>query len=352
MAELLSAVNSQMKTEYNSILVNKYKDLHCSLGFHKDDETSIDPSSPISALSLGATRRLNISLNGDKYVVKHSYRLESQSMFTMLPGFQDAFYHSIAPGRKSIKKERGVRISVTFRRILPEPGSTQQNDTTAYPPPATESREEEEEEKKKQILDKDEKQTYHPDTIVFGSSLAKSLDATLLSRYSKTFKVYSNSGARVKDIEDDVKKMKEDQHLDTTKVSSVFLLCGGNDVGQLRQDSDIINIYDDYTSLVAFTQIVFPNAKINVISLIPRIARYKSHIQNMHIMNEWLEIFCTKNSHRYVDIFTHFLVTLPRPHIWHIDGKLFRHDRVHFSDVGNSVIAKVLIAVANTPWKK
>ena len=113
-----------------------------------------------------------------------------------------------------------------------------------------------------------------------------------------------------------------------------------------------MNIYDDYRSLVAVTKTVFPNAKINIISLIPRIARYRTHIQNMNIMNEWLETFCTENSHRYIDIFTHFLKTLPRPHIWHINIKLFRYDKIHFSEIGNSVIAKVLIAVANSPWKK
>ena len=39
----------------------------------------------------------------------------------MFPGFQEKYYHAIAPGRNSIKKGKGVRYSITFCRILPQP---------------------------------------------------------------------------------------------------------------------------------------------------------------------------------------------------------------------------------------
>ncbi len=53
MAKLLANVNSKLGTSYNSMLVNKYKDLNSELGFHKDDEICLDSASPISHYLLG-----------------------------------------------------------------------------------------------------------------------------------------------------------------------------------------------------------------------------------------------------------------------------------------------------------
>ena len=75
MTQLLISVNAALKTNYNSMLINKYKNLHSWLSPHKDNERSLEPTSPISALSLGATRRLQISPDGDKDTVTHTVKL-------------------------------------------------------------------------------------------------------------------------------------------------------------------------------------------------------------------------------------------------------------------------------------
>ena len=334
MAELLIAVNGTLNTNYNSMLINRYRNLHCKLEPHKDDEVNLDPSSPISALSLGARRRFHVSLNCDKNKVVHTVQLASKSLCTMLPGFQDNYYHSIAPGRKSSPKEKGLRFSITFRRILPDTAEEEFNDK--------EKEDKCESSPVEKQLNKD-----GPDTLVFGSSLAKHLDDKLLSKYDKNFKVFSNSGAKVKDISADVKSAKEDKTLDLQKVTAVFFICGGNDIENMQKDSDIENVYIDYENLIRVAKDVFPAAKINVISLIPRRARYRQHINNMHEMNEWLEHFCHQRSLRFVNIFSHFIVK--RPHIWELNTRLFNNRYLHFSKVGNSVLAKVLIGVANSP---
>ena len=41
MDNLLRAVNTLLGTSYNSMLVNKYRDVNCALGAHKDDEKSL-----------------------------------------------------------------------------------------------------------------------------------------------------------------------------------------------------------------------------------------------------------------------------------------------------------------------
>lgn len=350
MAELLLAVNGSLHTKYNSMLINKYRNLHCSLGPHQDDETSLDPSSPISALSLGARRRMQISLNEDKNTAVHTVNLESKSLCTMMPGFQDMYYHAILPGRKSMPKEKGVRYSVTFRHILSEPATSQSmgtmNMSTKEENGDTEIDDIKEDENEEPKATDD---SAFPDTLVFGSSLTKDLDSTKLSKYNKKFMVFPHSGAKVNDIKNDIKLEAEfNRSIDSSKVTSVFLVCGGNDIENLHKDADIEDVYMDYESLVGVTREVFPAAVINIVSLIPRRTRYKCHIENMHEMNEWLNDFCN-NSHscRFVNVFTHFLVKLP--HIWLLNEKLFNNRHLHFNGVGNSVLAKVLIGVANRP---
>ena len=333
MSELLSTVNGALGTKYNSMLINKYPNLHCSLGPHKDDEPSLDSAYPISALSLGATRRFQISCDEDKNKIVNTVLLRSGSLCTMLPGFQEAFYHQIAPGRKSIAKERGVRYSITFRHVAT--------------PNLSNPVEEEEDDNGEHINDSLTDTSDTPDTLVFGSSLTKELDATLLSKYKKTFKVYPHPGANVRDITTDIERESAKGTLYTSKVTSVFLVIGGNDIENLHDDADIEHVYRDYENLIEVTKDVFRNANINIVSLIPRRARYKSHINNMYEMNTWLDLFCRENSCRFVNIFSHFLLKLP--HIWLLNKDLFNTRRLHFNKVGNSVLAKVLIGVANNP---
>ena len=340
MAELLIAVNTTLNTNYNSMLINRYRNINCSLGPHKDDEVNLDPSSPISALSLGATRRLHVSLNSDKNKAVHTVELASRSLCTMLPGFQDKYYHSIAPGRKSVKKEKGVRFSITFRRILSD---TVEEDNEKE----SEKDEKEEPCENPTVTPNDNTNDNTPDTLIFGTSLTKELDDRLLSKHQKNFRVFSNSGAKVKDISNDVRTAKESGTVDYLNVTSLFFVCGGNDVENLQKDSDIVDVYRDYETLINVAKDAFPAAKINIVSLIPRRARYRAHIANMHEMNEWLEDFCHDHSFRFVNVFSHFLLKLP--HIWLLNRKLFNGRLLHFNNIGNSVLAKVLIGVANSP---
>ena len=188
------------------------------------------------------------------------------------------------------------------------------------------------------------------DTFVFGSSLLKGLDENTMSKYSKNFKVFCHPGACVSDIYEDVEKMQNSLEYDTTKVSSVFLLCGGNDLEKLKNDttSSIKFVFEDIEDLVDLTREVFPNAKIHLISAIPRRSQYSSHIRNMHRLNYWLNKFCKKKSLRFVDIFSFFVNKLESG-VWKLNRKLFNGSMLHFSRIGDSVLAKVLIGVANLP---
>ena len=187
------------------------------------------------------------------------------------------------------------------------------------------------------------------DTVVFGSSLTKGLGEDKLSEGGKRFKVYSHGGARTKTLINDIKDVIQEGSLDVQYVSNVFLLCGGNDVENAYPDSDLTALMKSYNSLVESAKSSFPNAKINVFSLIPRRHVYDNHIERMYCVNNMLEEMCKAQNIRFVNIFSHFLQYSNRYRCSSMIVKLYRDDMLHFSDIGSSVLAKVLMGVVYRP---
>ena len=355
MKELLDAVNAKEGTNYNSMLVNKYRDFKVALGPHKDDEKCLNPSSPISTLSLGATRKFSIFLNDNKQLPAETLTLVPGSLFTMLPGFQEKYWHAVEAGDKNSQFERGVRYSVTFRCILPPtPAAVSVPTLSAVPVTKDDDKaapvsEEHVATPATEHITNQQASNIH-DTFVFGSSLVKGLDDKILSKYTKNFKVFTNSGACIGDIYEDIERIRDCGKYVLTNITNVFLICGGNDVENAKSDEDIKCVYEDFWDIMYLAKLVFPNAKINFVSLIPRRAKYDSHIRNMHKVNLWLKGFASyvnDESIRYVDIFSFFL--LKTSSAWTLNNKLFNGSKLHFSAIGDSVLAKVLIGVANRP---
>ncbi len=108
--ELLTHVNAIFGTNYNGILVNKYKSGEDYISRHSDDEKNLDDSGVI-AISYGATRTFRIRDKKTKKIVK-DFPLISYNMLQMGGSFQQEFTHEI-PIERKIKDER---ISFTFRR--------------------------------------------------------------------------------------------------------------------------------------------------------------------------------------------------------------------------------------------
>ena len=108
--ELLELVNSIFNTEYNGILVNKYKTGEDYISAHSDDETNLDKCGVV-AISYGATRKFRIREKNTKKKVG-DYPMVSYSMLQMGGDFQKEFTHEI-PIEKKVKESR---ISFTFRK--------------------------------------------------------------------------------------------------------------------------------------------------------------------------------------------------------------------------------------------
>ena len=101
----------------NVCFLNRYDNARQALGWHSDDEDSLDDSQPIAVVSFGAARAIHIRAKGAKGPATERYMLEHGSLFVMPPGHQETHEHSI-PGHT---EPVGMRVSLTYRSMfIPE----------------------------------------------------------------------------------------------------------------------------------------------------------------------------------------------------------------------------------------
>lgn len=103
---------------YNYCLLNHYRDGEECMGYHADDESSLDPHTPIASVSLGITRHFDVRPakkdgNNKKSRVAR-IALEDGDLLLMIPPMQDFYQHAV-PAEKRIT---GERINLTFRRVV------------------------------------------------------------------------------------------------------------------------------------------------------------------------------------------------------------------------------------------
>jgi alkylated DNA repair dioxygenase AlkB len=98
--------------EYNSVLVNLYRDGNDSVSWHSDNE-EINGSEPtIASVSLGATRRFDLRHKESGETVRVD--LEDGSLLVMSGLSQHCWVHQIAKTKAKVDP----RINLTFRRVV------------------------------------------------------------------------------------------------------------------------------------------------------------------------------------------------------------------------------------------
>ena len=115
--QLLPAVNKSLGTNFNGVLVNRYRDGTKYLSAHADDERGLDRhNKTVAGLAYGATRIFQITNKKTGEVIANIPH-HSGMLIVMDGEFQKQFKHSIpiVPGKKADKLAVGERISVTFR---------------------------------------------------------------------------------------------------------------------------------------------------------------------------------------------------------------------------------------------
>ena len=105
-------IENVSNTKFNSCLLNLYHNGNEGLGWHSDDEKSIQENSTIASVSFGAERKFSFKHKQSKKTI--SLLLEHGSLLLMKEGTQKNWLHSLPKSKKIIQP----RINLTFRNMV------------------------------------------------------------------------------------------------------------------------------------------------------------------------------------------------------------------------------------------
>jgi len=108
LARITERARQTCHADFDSVLLNYYRDGHDSVGWHADDERSIRGGEPIAALSLGETRRLRV--RSKRHLITHAFQLDHGDLLVMGGDMQREWQHSVPKMRAD-----HPRLSLTFR---------------------------------------------------------------------------------------------------------------------------------------------------------------------------------------------------------------------------------------------
>ncbi|GED22421.1 alpha-ketoglutarate-dependent dioxygenase AlkB family protein [Halomonas halmophila] len=100
-----------IRTDFNSVLINRYAHGQHRMGWHSDNEPELGPTPVIAAVSLGSDRPLRFRWK-DRRASAFNVDQPDDSLLLMGAGVQSLLEHCL-PDRR----HRGLRISLTFRAI-------------------------------------------------------------------------------------------------------------------------------------------------------------------------------------------------------------------------------------------
>ena len=114
--QVLSKIEKETNTFYNSVLMNLYRNGNDSMGWHSDDENIYNQTSPIASLSLGGARWMKFKKKNVHGLGKKTLKLKLNSgdLLIMKYPTQDKLRHSIPKSLTDMES----RINLTFRTAI------------------------------------------------------------------------------------------------------------------------------------------------------------------------------------------------------------------------------------------
>jgi len=112
--ELKYRLQAESVGDFNSVLLNLYRDGQDSMGWHADDEPELGVEPVIASISLGSNRRFVLrgkNLKTEKYELQPDHG----SLIVMSGDLQHYWQHHVPRTARTV----GARINLTFRRIHP-----------------------------------------------------------------------------------------------------------------------------------------------------------------------------------------------------------------------------------------
>jgi alkylated DNA repair dioxygenase AlkB len=108
-----SRVEELAQTNFNSVLLNLYRNGRDSMGFHQDDEKELGQNPTIASVSFGGTRNFRLK-HLNKTDLSYTIPLSNGSALIMKDETQHFWSHGISKTSKDVLP----RINLTFRQIL------------------------------------------------------------------------------------------------------------------------------------------------------------------------------------------------------------------------------------------
>ena len=114
--DMREKLSQACSVNFNSVLLNLYRDGNDSVDWHADDERELGPEPIIASVSLGETRTFDFR---SKYDSKHkrSFELFSGDVVIMSGATQRHWEHRVPKTAERIRFSTGPRINLTFRTI-------------------------------------------------------------------------------------------------------------------------------------------------------------------------------------------------------------------------------------------
>jgi alkylated DNA repair dioxygenase AlkB len=112
--DIKSRIEVVSRTNFNSVLLNYYRDHRGSMGLHSDDEPELGAQPILASLSLGEERTFILKHKREKTLKPVRLKLASGSVLLMKGETQRHWKHGIDKETRPC----GPRINLTFRRIL------------------------------------------------------------------------------------------------------------------------------------------------------------------------------------------------------------------------------------------
>jgi alkylated DNA repair dioxygenase AlkB len=112
--DIKSRVETAARANFNSVLLNYYRDNRDSIGFHSDDEPELGDRPVIASLSLGEERTLIFKHKTSKRAEPIRLRLVSGSLLLTKGDTQRCWKHGIPKETRPC----GPRVNLTFRQIM------------------------------------------------------------------------------------------------------------------------------------------------------------------------------------------------------------------------------------------
>ena len=123
--EVKARVEERAGVEFNSVLLNLYRDGHDGVAWHSDDEPELGLNPVICSVSLGATRRFQFrhkahkqraqAAEGGSASLRRELDLEHGSVLLMRGSTQRFWQHQVPKTSQAVKP----RVNLTFRTISP-----------------------------------------------------------------------------------------------------------------------------------------------------------------------------------------------------------------------------------------